>query len=199
MFLKAKTNNKQWQKSMNAWLKASRGKSHADCVNHFGKWSLIGAIKKTPKAKLGKFPFNQTANPDKGGKTYKQKFYYAMAASMGATGEQVKPLAQKLYKRRRSSVGVMKAGFIKPLKAFGGYNKSRVFSGGTAAKSRGVKAKGKSSFRKLEATSFNNVPGSGKIAYHPMQMAKREAAQRQHKWAIDRLQRANNKFSSKSF
>lgn len=197
--IKAKTNHKEWQKAMNLWLKASRNKSHADCVNYFGKWSLINAIKKTPKAKLGKFPFNATANPDKGGKTYKQRFFYAMAAKMGATGDEVKPLAEKLYKRKRASAGVMKAGFVKPLKAFAGYNKTRVFSRGSASRSKGVNAKGGGTFNKLTAKSLNAVPGSGKVAYIPMQLAKRETVIRQKSWAINRLQKANNKFSSKKY
>jgi len=191
-----KTSNvKQWSKAMGAWMKASRGKSHADCINHFGKWSLINAMKKTPKAKLGKFPFNQTANPEKGGKTYKQKFYYAMAASAGVAPENIKSVAIKMYRAKRRSSGAIKAGFIKPLQMLGGIPKSRAFAGGSASKSRGRRAKDKS----LKAMSFNNVEASGSVAYFPMMAAMKETAVRQHTWAINRLQKANNKFSSKRY
>ena len=73
--------------------------------------------------------------------------------------------------------------------------RARTFAGGSASKSRGKLSK----THKLEARAFNNVSASGKVAYQPMEKAKRHVIQTENDWAIKRLQRANNTFSAKKF
>ena len=51
----------------------------------------------------------------------------------------------------------------------------------------------------MKAYSFNEVDGAGKVAYSPMNRAMEFVAMREHNWAINRLQKANNTFSAKAF
>lgn len=156
------------------------------------------AMKLTPKTTKGKI---SPHNPELKRNTYKKRLFYAVCAGAGikkgSGGEEVmKPAAISIYKRRVKSAGAIKAGFIECIKDLGFKNmRARTFAGGSASKSRGKLSKR----HKLEARAFNNVAGAGKIAYQPMEQAKRHVVQTENDWAIRRLQKVNNTFSAKKF
>ena len=180
---------------MKLWAKA-RKRTHDEVINHFGSQACLWAVKFTPKAALGKFPLNATADPEKGGKTHKQRFYYALAAKTGARrGEGIKDKARNRYKKRRSGSGFLRAGFLRPASELGAKVRSMPRPGGEADRSKGTKSRG----GRQRAKSFNNAEGSGDIAYKPMQKAMGTVAKLEGNFAIRRLQKANNRFSAKQF
>jgi len=196
---KATSNAKQWQSAMKAWMKAKRGASHDDCINKFGAESSVKAIAYTKKTSMGKL---NTIDPAKGGRTYKQRVLYALAAragiKKGAGGARVMtPHVEKMFSERKSSLGAIKAGFIKPAKQLGARLTKSPFAGGSASRSRGFKSR---SFR-MRASALNEVNASGEddIGRKPMERAMNFVVQREHTWAIKRLQKANNTFSAKRF
>jgi len=173
------------------------GKSHDDCVNKFAYESCVKAISFTPKAKTGKM---NTFNPEKGGKTKKQKLLFALASKKGikkgSGGSQVMyPYVKKEFNKRKRSVGAVKAGFIKPAIELGAKLRIRPYAGGSASRSKGTKSKR----YRMKALSVNVVDGAGKIGDKPMLRAMSFAIEKEHNWAIKRLQKRNNKFSAKSF
>ena len=194
----AKTNVTQWAAMQKQWLKAKRWASHDDCINNFAKKACLRAMKLTPKTAKGKF---SPHNPELKRNTYKKRLFYALASGAGikkgSGGDKVlTPAAINIYEQRKSSAGAIKAGFIECIKDLGFKNmRARTFAGGSASKSKGKQSKR----HKLKATAFNNVAGSGKIAWQPMERAKRDVIQKEHDWAIKRLQRANNTFSARKF
>jgi hypothetical protein len=192
----ARTNAKQWQSAMKAWTKAT-GKSRDDCINKFGAESCVKAMRFTPRAKVGKI---NTFDPEKGGKTKKQKLLFALASKKGIRkgtgGEQVMyPYVRKEFNKRKKSIGANKAGFIKPAIQLGARLRANPFGGGSASRSKGIKSK---SF-KMKAISFNEVAGAGIVGYAPMNRAMMAAAAQEKAWAIRRLQKQNNKFSARQF
>jgi len=194
----AKTNVTQWAAMQKQWLKAKRWASHDDCINNFAKKACLRAMKLTPKTPPGKF---SPHNPELKRNTRQKRLFYALAAGAGikkgSGGEEVlKPAAIGIYKKRKKSAGAIKAGFIECIKDLGFKNmRARTFAGGSASRSHGKQSKR----HKLRATAFNNVAASADIAWQPMERAKREVIQKEHDWAIKRLQRANNTFSARKF
>lgn len=180
------------------WLKAKRWASHDDCINNFAKKACLRAMKLTPKTPPGKF---SPHNPELKRNTRQKRLFYALAAGAGikkgSGGEEVlKPAAIGIYKKRKKSAGAIKAGFIECIKDLGFKNmRARTFAGGSASRSHGKQSKR----HKLRATAFNNVAASADIAWQPMERAKRDVIQKEHDWAIKRLQRANNTFSARRF
>ena len=180
------------------WLKAKRYASHDDCINNFAKKACLKAMKLTPKTPKGKF---SPHNPELKRNSYKKRLFYAIAAGAGIErgtgGEEVmKPAAISIYEKRKKSAGAIKAGFIECIKDLGFKNmRARTFTGGSASRSKGNLSKK----HKLRARAFNNVTASGKVAYQPMEQAKRHVIQTENDWAIKRLQRANNTFSARKF
>lgn len=195
--IKVKSNADAWKAGMRAWLKAKRRASHDDCINKFGSESCFKAMQFTPKTPRGKIT---VYNPNKGGKTYRQRLLYALAAKRGIKkgkgGEKImRPYVDKIYKSRLKGIGVVKAGFIKPATQLGKKMAINPYSGGSASKSRGQK-----SVRfKMKAKSFNEVPGAGSVGYKPMDRAMAFVVQKEHNWAIKRLQKANNHYSTKAY
>ena len=182
---------------MKTWMKAKRGASHDDCINKFGAESSVKAISYTKKTSMGKL---NTIDPAKGGKTKKQKVLFALAGKAGIKkgkgGAKIMyPHVQKMFSRRKSSLGSIKAGFINPAKHLGARLKSSPFAGGSASKSKGRKSTGS----KMLATAKNEVNASGVYGDTPMERAMNFVVKREHAWAIKRLQKANNKFSARSF
>jgi hypothetical protein len=191
------TNAKEWSAAMKAWLKVKRRASHDDCINKFGSESCFKAMQYTRKAPKSKIT---VYNPQKGGKTFKQKLLYAMASKNGIRkgkgGNKVmRPYVDKVYKSRVRGIGVVKAGFIKPATDLGKQMAIKPYGGGSASKSKGQKS---IRFR-MKAKSFNEVSGSGIHGYKPMQRAMAFVVHKEHNWAINRLQKANNSYSSKKF
>jgi len=184
---------------MKAWMKAKRGASHDDCINKFGAESCVKAISYTKKTPMGRL---NTIDPAKGGKTYKQRVLYALASNAGIRkgsggNRTMTPYVERQFSKRKSSLGAVKAGFINPAKQLGARLKSSPFGGGSASKSRGHKSTG----TKMKAIARNEVNASGedKIGKKPMERAMNFVVQREHAWAIKRLQKANNTFSSRRF
>ena len=196
--VKARTNVTKWSAMQKQWLQAKRWASHDDCINNFAKKACLQAMKLTKKTTKGKF---SPHNPELKRNTRENRLFYAIAAGAGIKkgtgGEEVlKPAAISIYKRRVKSAGAIKAGFIECIKDLGFKNmRARTFAGGSASKSRGKLSRK----HKLLATAFNNVAASGDIARQPMEQAKRHVIQKEHDWAVKRLQRANNSFSSRKF
>ena len=213
------TNNvKAWRSAMKPWMKAKRGASHDDCINKFGGESCIYASKLTPKAKKSgamgtgakpKTPSGSGAGQPrkKGRRNTHVSMYHALATGYRrAPGGWVKHRgvhrgegnydeALRIYNSKRRSVGAIAAGFLKPAKHLGVKVRSTPFAGGSASKSRGKK----SARSKMLASARNEVPASGVYADAPMARAMAFVVKREHAWAIKRLQKANNKFSAKSF
>tara|TARA_R100001129_G_scaffold182822_1_gene164014 strand:- start:772 stop:1362 length:591 start_codon:yes stop_codon:yes gene_type:complete len=187
-------NKRQWQSAMNTWLKAKRGASHDDCINKFGSESCFTAMRYTPKARVGKI---NAYDPKKGGRTFRQRLLFAMAAKNGITkgGGKMTNYVNKVFNSRKRSIGAVKAGFIRPAMDLGKPMRIKPYSGGSASKSRGYKSKR----FKMKAISFNEVDGAGEVAYQPMNRAMAFTIQREHNWAIRRLQKANNAFSAKRY
>jgi hypothetical protein len=195
--VRIRTNAKQWQSAMKAWRKAKRGASHDDCINKFGSESCVKAISFTPKTKVGKI---NTYDPAKGGKTKKQKLLFALASQKGikkgSGGQQVMyPYVNKEFSKRKRSIGANKAGFIKPAIQLGANLRLKPYGGGSASESKGIKSKR----FKMRAFSFNEVDGAGIVGHGPMRRAMDFVVKKEHAWAIKRLQKANNKFSAKTF
>jgi len=196
--VKARTNYTQWATMQKNWLKAKRWASHDDCINNYAKKASLKAMKLTPKTPKGKFSQH---NPELKRNSYKKRLFYAIAAGAGVKkgtgGEEImKPAAISIYERRKKSAGAIKAGFIECIKDLGFKSmRARTFAGGSASKSKGNLSKK----HKLKARAFNNVAGSGGVAYQPMEQAKRHVIQTENDWAIKRLQRANNTFSARKF
>ena len=194
----AKTNVVQWSAMQKQWLKAKRWASHDDCINNFAKKACLRAMKLTPKTPPSKF---SPHNPELKRNTRQKRLFYALAAGAGikkgSGGDKVlKPAAIGIYNDRKKSAGAIKAGFIECIKDLGFKNmRARTFAGGSASKSKGKQSKR----HKLKATAFNNVAASADIAWQPMERAKRDVIQKEHDWAIKRLQRANNTFSARRF
>ena len=181
--VKARTNYTQWATMQKNWMKAKRWASHDDCINNFAKKACLKAMKLTPKTPPGKF---SPHNPELKRNTRAKRLFYAIAAGAGIKkgtgGEEVlKPAAISIYKRRVKSAGAIKAGFIECIKDLGFKNmRARTCAGGSASKSRGTLS-------------------SRTDARQPMESATRDVIQKEHDWAIKRLQRANNSFSSRKF
>ena len=159
---------------------------------------LVGSEKKggVKRAKIGKFPLNATANPDKGGKTRKQKFYYALMAQRGhKRGLGIGAAATKEYNLRRSAKGAMAAGFLVSARKLGlkkrGGKAVQPRAGGSALRSIGRRGK---PFRKILATSTNAVEGSFEVAQKTMDRAVVAVIRDARKFALNLLQETNNKF-----
>jgi len=196
--VKARTNYKQWAGFQKAWLKAKRNASHDDCINNFAKKACLRAMKLTKKTARGRY---NKHDPKAKRTTDASRVFFALMANAGvkkgSDGEEVmRPAAIDLYDKRVKSAGAIKAGFIECVRDLGFKNmKMRAYPGGSASRSRGKPSKN----HKLRATAFNNVLGSGEVAFLPMEQAKRDVIKKEHEWAIKRLQRANNNFSAKAF
>lgn len=192
------TNNvKQWRAAMKTWMKAKRGASYDDCINKFGAESSAKAITYTKKTSMSKL---NTIDPARGGKTRKQQVLFALASKAGVkrgTGgaKVMYPHVQKMFSRRKSSLGAIKAGFINPAKQLGARLKSSPFGGGSASRSRGYKSR----TQRMRAIAMNEVNASGVYAKAPMERAMNFVVKREHAWAIKRLQKANNHFSARAF
>ena len=180
---------------MKTWMKRKRTGSYHDCINNYAQKATLRAIRHTPKARLTGY-LGAPTDPKKGGKTKKQRFFYAKASKggkrKGTGGNKVMlPAALKLWKRARSSTGAIKAGFIQPALDFGAKVRLRPFAGGSASRSKGQKSY---SGNKVKAQSFNAVEASGDIAYRPMLKALSEIIKEEDDWATGRLKKANKSF-----
>ena len=214
-----RTNNvKAWRAAMKTWMKAKRGASHDDCINKFGGESCIYATKFTPKAKktgaMGAGAKPKAPSGSGSGQPRKRRrrnthvsMFHALATGYRKSaqgwvkhrgvhrGEGNYDEALRIYNSKRRSVGAIAAGFLKPAKHLGVKVKSTPFAGGSASKSKGKK----STRSKMLASAKNEVPASGVYAEAPMIKAMDFVVKREHAWAIKRLQKANNKFSARSF
>ena len=185
---------------MRLYARVRRDKTEPEIINRAGGQACFQAMGKTPKAKLGKFPLNATANPEKGGKTYKQRIFYALAAKQGATKPGVFDAANKLYKRRRSAKGAIAAGFFRPMRQLGFKSTRNPLKGGieatgTAGLSRGKKAR--SGRGRMEAKSINEVDGAFEVGGPAMEQAIPIVIADMQDWATRQLQKTNNRFSAK--
>lgn len=203
--LKTTTNVTEYRKVMDDYARA-RGKSHAEVIERAAQqanFRLVASEKRggVPRAKLGMFPLGATANPDKGGRTYKQRFYFALMASRGvkkgAGGAMVMlPAARRAYARRRSAKGAMAAGFLVSARKLGlkkrGPKGAQPRQGGSASRSsarRPVKKTGG-----YRAESINAVKGSYEVGKTPMDRAISATLRDMRQFANKILQETNNQF-----
>lgn len=201
--IRTRTNSREWASTLALYGRVRRNMSEPEIVNRAGGNACFRAVKETKKAKLGTFPLNATTDPEKGGRTYKQKFFYARAAQRGVKkGAGIKAAATQERNRRRAARGAIAAGFLNPAKHLGRRVSSRVLRGGiepggTVSKSRGTKARG--GLRRQVARAVNAVEGSGNVAAPAMQRAISHTVADMRSWAIRQLQKEANRFSARRF
>ena len=155
-FIQVKTNHRDYAAVMKLYGRARR-KTHNEVVSRVAQQANFRCVASEARggvrrAKLGMFPLNAAGDPQKGGKTFKNRFFYAERAShgvkKGAGGEIImRPAAFKAYNKRRSGRGAMAAGFLVSARRLGlkkkGAKSVQPRSGGSASKSTGAKAVGR--------------------------------------------------------
>ena len=203
-FLKTKTNWRDYNQVLTKYGRA-RGMAHVDVINRAASQANFrcAASEKAggvPRAKLGKHPLNATADPRKGGNSYKNKFYYAEQASLGVkkgAGGTVtmRPAAYKSYAERRRAKGAMAAAFLVSARKLGlkkrGAKSVQPRSGSKSNKSVGIKAR-----RQMKAVSINVIDGSYEVGRPVMDRAIRRTIRDMDQFANKLLQDTNNKFQS---
>lgn len=203
--IKVKTNAPDYVDTLRLYGRA-RKMSHDAVVNRFAQQANFYCVKSekqggVKRAKLGKFPLNATADPQKGGKTYKQRFFYAERASHGVkkgSGGKIvmRPAAFKAYNKRRTAKGAMAAGFLQSARELGlkkrGPKDAQVKPGKSASRSKGhlagVTAK---------AYSINAVEGSYEVGRITMDSAIAYVIKDSHNYAIGLLERDADKLKSR--
>ena len=200
---KAKTDTSHYRGVMEKYARA-RGKTNAEVVQRAAQQANFrmvasenrGGVK---RAKMGMHPLNATADPQKGGNTYKNRFYFAEQASLGvkkgAGGTIVmRPAAYRSYAKRRSARGAMAAGFLQSARELGlrkrGAKSVQPRSGGSASKSIGRKPRG----RRMLAISVNMVAGSYEVANKTMDTAIRRTITDMNQFANKLIQKTNDQF-----
>lgn len=181
---------------------AARRKTHAEVVTRMGaqanfRFARSEARGGVKRAKLSKHPLGAAADPRKGGKTYKGRFYYAEQASLGVkkgAGGQIvmRPKTLESYTRRRKSRGAIAAGGLVSARKMGlrkrGAKSLQPKPGGSASKSVGTRAKGE-----LRAISINRVNGSYEVGRSAMDRAIKDTIRDAGEF-LDRLQKTNDEF-----
>lgn len=201
--LKTSDNFPDYKATMDKYARA-RGMNHAEVIERAARqanFKMVASENRggVRRAKMGMFPLNATADPQKGGSTYKNRFYYAMMSSMGvkkgAGGRVVmRPAAYRAYTRRRSARGAMAAGFLVSAKKLGlrkrGAKSVQPRAGGSASKSSARRPR----FGRLKAASINAVNGSYEVGKGTMDKAIGFVLRDMHGWANKLLQQTNSEF-----
>ncbi len=188
-------------------MRARRDKTHPEVVEHFARqanFRMAGSESRggVKRASLSKFPLNASADPERGGKTYKGRLFYAEQASLGvkkgAGGNIVmRPAAKRSWNKRRSARGAMAAGFLTSARRHGlkkrGNKTAQPRSGGSASRSIG-RMSGRR--KNLRATSINAVEGSFEVARGTMDKAIRYVIRDAHDYALREIQKQNDRAMS---
>jgi hypothetical protein len=200
-----KKNARQLKESMDKWVKVKRTASHDDVMNHFGGQACLWAVKFTPKAKKGwlterhRPKLNTEVTTRRRRATGHASFFHALVSkphgshSAHPKGQGNYNQALKVFKSKRRAIGACAAGFLKPARDLGRNvrgGRVKLNNGGSASRSHGKKSKR----GEMEARSFNNVKGSGDVAFGPMNRAINEVSRRELEWANKRIQQANDSF-----
>lgn len=195
----SETKFSEWERNVIRRYMRARNKTEAEVITRLGLKSCWRAVTLTQKASLTKPPLSKTYDPEKGGRTPKQRAFYKIMAARGhKRGQGIKAAAKKEYGRRRSAKGAMAAGFFNAIRDLGGKPRSRGIkerSGGTVAKSFGRKAY-PNAFGKTKALAVNKVEGSGVVAKPAMDRAIRAQLVDMDEH-VRKLQQTDNKFSAR--
>ena len=213
-----KVNSPQYNAVLESYRKA-RGKTHQEVINRVAQQCNFRCVRPQTKggvkrAKLGKFPLNATSDPLRGGKTKKQRFFYAQAAKRGAKKGKPAPFkvtgniaggagdrhltraAISLRNRRRAAKGAMAAGFLVSARKLGlrkrGPKGAQPEAGKSASRSTGDRSTGR-----LQAESINAVEGSFEVGKPAMDRAIAATIVDMQQFATKLLQDTNNRFHAK--
>lgn len=200
---KVSTTAPGYRQTLRRYMRA-RGKTHREVVERWAQQANLrmassesrGGVR---RAKLSMHPMGASADPEKGGKTYKGRFYYAEQASLGvkkgAGGNIVmRPAAKRSWAKRRSARGAMAAGFLTSGRKHGlrkrGTKATRARAGGSAARSTGqMRGRG----RKPHAISINAVAGSYEVGRRTMARAIDHVVRDADDFARKLLQKTNDR------
>lgn len=170
-------------------------KDEAEILNRAALNVMYKAMSFTPKARLSRFPFN--AKPGRG-RTYRQRFFFAKNARVGRKGVPYQE-AEKSYRRKRSSAGYIRAGWLNAAHEFAKAAKkppprNRPFRMGDANK--GGARRARQGFR-VEAEATNYADGAGKVGSEPLRRAMDFVAVDMEDWAQSKLNQTARKFSAR--
>jgi hypothetical protein len=195
--------------SMKQYAKVKRQMSHDEICNHFGRQACLWAVKYTPKARKSGF-LGEAARPKLKGVTAKRlratgraSFFHALVSrpldkyKAYPRGQGNYNQALKIFNDRRRSIGANAAGFLKPAQQLGKTLRTRkavLIPGASASRSYGKKSQG----GQMAAVAFNNVEGSGDVAYEPMVRAMNEVSRRELEYANRQIQKVNEQFMVKN-
>lgn len=203
--VKVTTNASDYKSTLRLYGRV-RKMAHVDVVNRFAMRVNFRLVNKDTdggvrRAKLGMFPLNAAADPEKQKKNFKGRFFYANAAALGVkkgSGGTVRmrPAAKRLWSKRRSAKGAMAAGFLVSARKLGlkkkGAKSVQAVPNGSASKSVGKIAKGR---KRIAAESVNAVEGSYEVGKRTMDKAIDYVIDDQRTWALKEIQKANDKAS----
>lgn len=195
--------------SMKQYAKVKRQMSHDEICNHFGRQACLWAVKYTPKARKSGL-LGEAARPKLKGVTAKRlratgraSFFHALVSrpldkyKAYPRGQGNYNQALKIFNGRRRSIGANAAGFLKPAQQLGKTLRTRkavLIPGASASRSYGKKSQG----GQMAAVAFNNVEGSGDVAYEPMVRAMNEVSRRELEYANRQIQKVNEQFMVKN-
>lgn len=195
--------------SMKQYAKVKRQMSHDEICNHFGRQACLWAVKYTPKARKSGL-LGEAARPKLKGVTAKRlratgraSFFHALVSrpldkyKAYPRGQGNYNQALKIFNDRRRSIGANAAGFLKPAQQLGKTLRTRkavLIPGASASRSYGKKSQG----GQMAAVAFNNVEGSGDVAYEPMVRAMNEVSRRELEYANRQIQKVNKQFMVKN-
>ena len=195
--------------SMKQYAKVKRQMSHDEICNHFGRQACLWAVKYTPKARKSGL-LGEAARPKLKGVTAKRlratgraSFFHALVSrpldkyKAYPRGQGNYNQALKIFNDRRRSIGANAAGFLKPAQQLGKTLRTRkavLIPGASASRSYGKKSQG----GQMAAVAFNNVEGSGDVAYEPMVRAMNEVSRRELEYANRQIQKVNEQFMVKN-
>ncbi len=196
--------------SMKQYAKVKRQMSHDEICNHFGRQACLWAVKYTPKASIRDEFLAVRSKPKLKGVTAKRlratgraSFFHALVSKPHGShnahprGQGNYNQALKIFNDRRRSIGANAAGFLKPAQQLGKTLRTRkavLIPGASASRSYGKKSQG----GQMAAVAFNNVEGSGDVAYEPMVRAMNEVSRRELEYANRQIQKVNEQFMVKN-
>lgn len=167
------------------------GKDMSDVLNHAAGNVALRAIGKTKKAMPSRMRTTATYDPDRRPSTYKSRFHYALSAKQNRPTDAGS--VRRFFRRRRSSSGYNKAGFIQPARDFGKRTRLRPFPGGDAARGRGKKSRPSTHVAVID----NFADGADEVGREGVNAAMPFVVNDMVSFAVRRMQKTANRFSGR--
>lgn len=201
------TNASDYKRMINLYGRA-RNLAHQDVITSFAKdFNFYMSDKRkgrgVPRAKINKWPLNKTADPERGGKTKKQRIWFVKMSEKGVKkgsgGERVMgPAAVEAYNRAGSAKGAMAAGFLVSARELG--LKKKGDRGLVIDRKIGktvLQSLGKKAGAQLHAYAVNAVLGSGEVAPPIARRAWDAVVKEKTEFALKRLEKAADKLKGR--